>query len=141
YAYRNRLNNKEKTAIINFAKKKNKKIIGLGGYQDFVDEYINATPFELLAYVKNADYVITDTFHGTIFSIISHRKFVSFIRKSKDGSYGNQEKMEDLLQRFNLIHRAIYSPEEIEQKIVNEINYFEVEEIRKKGIENTVNYL
>lgn len=141
YAYRNRLTQEEKYAIKEFAKKKNRKLIALGGYQDFVDEYINANPFELLSYVRNADYVITDTFHGAIFSIISHRKFVSFVRKSKDGSYGNQEKMEDLLKRLNLTSRAIYNPNEIEEKIEKEIDYEEVEKIRNEYINRTKEYL
>lgn len=141
YAYRNRLSENDIQAITEFAKSKNKKIIGLGGYQDFVDEYINASPFELLSYVKNADYVITDTFHGTIFSIINQKKFVSLIRVSKDGSYGNQEKMEDLLNKFGLSSRGVYDPNQIKTIIDQEIDYNSVENIRKQGVKNTLAFL
>lgn len=141
YAYRDRLSEKEKEEIIKFAQKKGKKLISLGGYQDFVDEYINASPFELLDYVKNADYIITDTFHGTIFSIIFQKKFVSFIRESKNGKYGNQEKMSDLLGRLGLSNRGIYNASEIEEQIEKDINYTEVNKIRKQYISSAIDYL
>ena len=141
YAYPGRLRAEEKSAIKNFAEKKEKRLVCLGGYQDFCDEYIDASPFELLSYVKNADYVITDTFHGTIYSIINHKPFISFIRKSLNGSYGNQEKMTDLLQRLGLANRGIYGPNELEKVLEEPINYNEVEKLRKKEIENTLNYL
>jgi len=141
YAYRNRLKDEEINAIKEFAKKKKKRLICLGGYQEFCDEYIDASPFELLSYVKNADYVITDTFHGTIFSIINHKQFISFIRKSTNGAYGNQEKMTDLLQRLGLSNRGISKPLELEKIIEHPINYNEVEKIRRREIEKTLNYL
>lgn len=141
YAYPGRLKSEEKKAIRDFAEKKKKRLVCLGGYQDFCDEYIDATPFELLAYVKNADYVITDTFHGTIYSIINNKQFVSFIRKSTNGSYGNQEKMTDLLQRLGLLKRGIFESKELETVIEQSIDYNEVEKLRKIEIENAINYL
>lgn len=141
YAYRNRLRNEEINAIKQFAKKKKKRLICLGGYQEFCDEYIDASPFELLTYVKNADYVITDTFHGTIFSIINHKQFASFIRKSTNGTYGNQEKVTDLLQRLGLSNRGISKPSELDKIIEQPINYSEVEKIRNSEIKKTISYL
>lgn len=141
YAYPGRLRPEEKKAIRDFAEKKKKRLVCLGGYQDFCDEYIDASPFELLSYVKNADYVITDTFHGTIYSIINHKPFVSFIRKTVNGSYGNQEKMTDLLQRLGLLNRGIFEPYDLERVLEESIDYNEVEKLRKREIENTINYL
>jgi len=134
YAYRNRLRNEEINSIKKFAEKKKKRLICLGGYQEFCDEYIDASPFELLSYIKNAEYVITDTFHGTIFSIINHKQFVSFIRKSVNGAYGNQEKMTDLLQRLGLSGRGIYQLSELEKIIEQPINYSEVEKLEIKRL-------
>ena len=141
YAYRNRLKSEEIKAIKEFSIKKKKRLICLGGYQEFCDEYIDASPFELLAYVKNADYVVTDTFHGTIFSIINHKQFVSFIRHSSNESYGNQEKMTDLLQRLELSNRQISEPCELECVIEEAIDYNAVEKIRNNEIKKAVNYL
>lgn len=141
YAYRNRLSDREKIAIKNFAKKENKKIIGIGGYQDFCDECFQGSPFEVLGYIKNADYVITDTFHGTIFSIINERKFVTFIRKGHGKKYGNYEKLMDLLQRLGLENRAIFNSDSIEEKIYSDIDYATVNEFINKQREETKTYL
>lgn len=141
YAYRNRLSDSEKIAIKNFAKKENMKIIGIGGYQDFCDECFQGSPFEVLGYIKKADYVITDTFHGTIFSVINERKFVTFIRKGHGKKYGNYEKLMDLLQRLGLADRAIFTPDSIEEKIYANIDYATVNEFINKQREETKAYL
>lgn len=141
YAYRNRLRKEEIYAIKKFAEKKKKRLICLGGYQKFCDEYIDASPFELLSYVKGADYVITDTFHGTIFSIINNKKFVSFIRRSFNGTYGNEEKMSDLLGRLGLSQRGISDASMLEDVIDKEIDYVNVGKIRSQEIEKTISYL
>ena len=57
----------------------------------------------MLAYFKYADAVVTDTFHGTIFSTISHTPFAAFVRSL---GYGNSEKLTDLLARLGLEGRA-----------------------------------
>ncbi len=141
YAYRNRLSKEEMEAIRAFADKENKPLISIGGYQGFCDRYVDGTPFEILSYIKNADYVITDTFHGTIFSVINHRKFVTFIRRGNGKIYGNYEKLIDLLKRLNLTDRAAFSPTDIEAKIYSDIDYGAVEEIIKAQREKTAEYL
>lgn len=113
----------------------------MGGYHDFCDEYINASPFELLEYVKHADYIITDTFHGTIFSIINHKPFVSLIRESHNGVYGNKEKLTDLLSRLELTERGISNSADLFEIIDQPIDYNRVESIRQKEIKKTHDYL
>lgn len=141
YAYRNRLSESEKKAIKDFAKKEQLKIIGIGGYQDFCDVCFQGSPFEVLGYIKGAEYVITDTFHGTIFSVINQRKFVTFIRNGHGKKYGNYEKLMDLLQRLGLEDRAIFSPSEISERIYTDINYYAVDEIIRTQREKTMSYL
>lgn len=50
--------------------------------QSGADKFIDCSPFEVLAYFKNAQEVITDTFHGSIFSVITHRPFTTLVPKS-----------------------------------------------------------
>lgn len=100
YAYSGRITNEEADAIQKFAHNNGKKTLSLGVMQAFTDEYRCVSPFELLAYFRNADYVVTDTFHGTVFSIKYHVPFLTFIRES------NCEKLSDLLKKFDLQYRA-----------------------------------
>jgi len=116
YAYADRIKGKEVKAIQEFAKRENKKILSLGFYQPFCDEYVLASPLEVLAYIKHADYVITDTFHGTVFSIKYQKKFGTIIRNS------NWQKLGDLMQRFGVTERQICELEGLRQIMVSELD-------------------
>lgn len=141
YAYSGRLTSKEQKAIKSFAKKENKKLISIQGTHKCCDKYVSGTPFEILAYFKNADYIITDTFHGSIFSIINEKPFVAMIRKTEGDSYGNEEKMSDLLTRLGLNDRIITDFSNLEKMLKEKINYEEVNKIRNSEREKTLEYL
>jgi hypothetical protein len=109
YGYSGRLNSEENEILKDYAKKKGLKILCIGGVQGCCDEFIDCSPFELLAYFRDAESIVTDTFHGTIFSIINKRPFVTIIRKSVGSSYGNEEKLSYLLELFDLSSQKIDS--------------------------------
>ncbi len=112
YAYSGRLSNEEIVWIQKFAQKHGKKTLSIGIKHSFTDEYRCVDPFTMLSYFKNADYVITDTFHGTVFSIKYQIPFATLIRDS------NSEKLKDLLYRFNLSDRAFECEEELNKVMV-----------------------
>lgn len=63
-------NNLENKHVVGHAKKNDLKIIGAGDYKTFYDEgFIDLTPYEWVDLFRNAEKVITGTFHGTVFSI------------------------------------------------------------------------
>ena len=66
YGYAGRFAEEEKQAIVEFAHKNKLKTISLCDYQDFCDQHIVCRPDEILGYFKKANYIVTDTFHGTI---------------------------------------------------------------------------
>lgn len=123
YAYNDRISDEEARQIKKLAEKKGVKVYSIGGAQPYADKFIDCTPFEVLAYFKNAEYIITDTFHGSIFSIINNKPFVTLVRKSKNNSYGNEEKLTDLLNRLSLSNRMAYSLEDIEKELEEKIDY------------------
>jgi len=85
-----------------------KHLISVGNYLDWCDLSIpDASPFEFLTWVKNAEFILTDTFHGTVFSIIYQRPFASFPRSHKT---------RDLLTRLHIPEKEIFSNH---QMIVN----------------------
>lgn len=141
YAYRNRINTEEKKAIRSFANKHGFKVYAIGGYQDFCDRNIQGTPFEVLGYIRSAEYVITDTFHGTIFSIINNRNFITFIRKGHGLTYGNYEKLMDLLERLKLTERILYKPNNLEEKLMMPIDYTDTKQIIQEERKKTMAYL
>lgn len=48
-----------------------------------------ASPCEFLGYIRNASYVVTNSFHATAFSIIFHREFYSEIGLKRNGRIKN----------------------------------------------------
>ena len=102
YTYPERITNvKEITAIKQFARDKGLKLISIGHYFPWCDEVVVPTPFEVLAYFRDADYIVTDTFHGSIFSIKHNKPFGTIIRTM------NNQKLSSLLKQFGLESRIV----------------------------------
>lgn len=142
YAYNNRISGEEGCAIRELARKTNKKIVSISGNQSFADQYVYGHPLEMLSYFRHADYVFTDTFHGTIFSIISHCPFTTLVRRETKGrSYGNEQKLAYLLQLLGLEDRTAWSIEEISTKYCQEIDFSETDRIIQRERNKALEYL
>lgn len=141
YAYAGRVSDDEADWISKYAKRKNLKVYAIGGIQKCADKFINCSPFEVLSYFRNAEEVITDTFHGTIFSVITHRKFATLVRKSVGNSYGNEEKLSDLLIRLQLIDRITFDVRDIARINEIQIDYRKTDKYLGEQRESTLNYL
>lgn len=92
-------------------------------------------PIEFIDLVKNAKFVISDSFHGTAFSIIFEKNFIS-VSNEVGGT-----RIKDLLERLNLSNRVIKNLDEINQQYEFEINYIIVNEILKLEKNKSVNFL
>lgn len=141
YSYNCRFNEEESAVIRAFAKKRGRKLLAISGVQSCCDEYRYCAPEEVLSYFKHADCIITDTFHGSIFSIINERPFVTIVRQSKGESYGNAEKLVDVLRRLHLENRILTSLEDLEELMDQKIDYQSVNEIRAAERVRSINYL
>ena len=139
YAYDLRFNDENYIkAIRQFANKNKLKIYAAFGYQDWVDKNIVVDPFELLQYFANAEYIITDTFHGTIFSVRCHKKFVTVIR---EGAIGNSQKLSSLLEDLHLQNRLLTNEADLERTLTAEIDYPSVDIILQRERQRTEEYL
>ena len=137
YSYQGRIKDRsEIQRICNFAKKENKKLLSIFCRYDWCDEaIIPNTPLEVLAWFKGADYVITDTFHGTIFSIITYKQFGTLIRLT------NVQKLTSLLCDLNLSDRCISAEKDMDVILKSPINYCVVEDILRKEREKALKFL
>ena len=114
----------------------------MSGEQSFCDEYIYCHPLEMLSYFKHADYVITDTFHGTIFSVINHRQFATLVRKDEEAKgYGNQEKLGYLLEELELESQRAENLYHLDEILNHTIAYDKVDEIIERERSHTMEYL
>lgn len=102
YAYHNRIKSKnEIQAIKSYAQKYHLRTIAVGGSLPWCDEFVILSPFQVLAYFKNATCIVTDTFHGTIFSVKFHKPFAVLVRDS------NANKLNDLLERLKITNHKV----------------------------------
>lgn len=106
YGYSGRLSAEENALIRKFANQRGLRVLAFGGAQASADRFIDCNAFELLAWFRDAEAVITDTFHGTIFAMINQRPFATIVRRSSGHGYGNEEKLTHLLSTFGLPQRA-----------------------------------
>lgn len=137
YAYDSTMNDRDTIKQIKrIAQEENLKIVSCGYYHKWCDECVPASPAEFLEMFIHAKYIITDTFHGTVFSLICHKNFVSIIRE-------NGFKVKHLLDAVHLENRI--AREQIINIIKNEpdFTYFdewlEKERVKsKKFIEKNI---
>jgi hypothetical protein len=137
YTYSGRI--KEKTeiqAIINFAKKHKKKLVSIFCWYTWCDELlVPSTPFNVLAYFKNADFIITDTFHGIIFSIINEKRFGTLARDI------NSQKITSLLKNLSLGERIVVNADDLDTILTAPIAYDAVKELVRKEKGRSIDYL
>lgn len=138
YGYSGRFSKAECKEIRKFADSVGLKIFCIGGVQDCCDKFIDVDPFKVIAYFQHADYVVTDTFHGTILSVITHRQFVTVVRES---GYGNSQKMTDLLERLHLEKQMLTSIEKLPELIETTIDYTVANQVINMERVHTHSYL
>lgn len=120
---------------IDLQKKTGLKIVvlkHLDGYiaedDDFGDECpYNVGPEKFISFIKNAAFVLTDSFHGTVFSILFQKRFITFYRNNQSDSLSKNSRIDSLLGQLGIKDR-LYSGEEIYKKINEEIDYTAVQE-------------
>lgn len=136
YSYSNRIKNKNEIKNIKkFARKRKLKIISIQGEQYWCDKFIGLNPFEVLVAFKNAEYIFTDTFHGTILSAKFNKNFSVMIRES------NKEKLSDLIERLDLKSHVLTDASQLEKNITQNFNYTKFNEIIKNERKRTFDYL
>lgn len=92
-------------------------------------------PGEFLSYIKNAKFVVTNSFHGTVFSILFGKKFYSI--------YKEDSRKSDLLNSLGLSSRHIYEYNDIDldaeidySNVYNKLS--ELRTVSKKFLEDSV---
>lgn len=88
------------------------------------EKNISITIEQWLSIYRDASYVVTDSFHGTVFSIIFRKSFNTIINESRGAS-----RFESLLSIFNLKNRLI----------TMDRNFFQTDEIIWSNIESILN--
>ena len=106
----------------------NLKIVSIGAHDE-----VSITVERWLELIKNASYVVTDSFHGTVFSIIYHHNFISFANENR-----GIDRFESLLKMFGLQNRIWKGDKDV---IFQEIDWRPIDEIIIKEKVKSVRFL
>lgn len=135
YSYdKNSNNKKEIDALRKVAIKNNLKIYSVGYYHKWCDRNINVSPIDLLYYFINAEFVVTDTFHGSVLSIITNSQFVALVRN-------NGNKLSYLLGQYGLERCIIRNYDEVENRIEKRILYETVNKLVGQERKHSLDFL
>ena len=122
YAYGHEISEPMRIHILDFARSRGLKVLSVGFDLEWCDGVINCSPLDFCAVLAKAAYVVTGTFHGSIFSILNHKQFVSIPYSPKTT---------DLLDRVGLNGRLIdqvrMTPEKLATALDAPIDYFAVD--------------
>ena len=118
-------NPEQREFVKKLAKKEGLKIVALLHLDQYIpadEDYVDYAPYdvspaEFVGLVRNAKFVCTDSFHGTVFSIIFSRNFLTFKRFNKKASLSTNTRLESLLNRLNLTDRLFTGQEKLDNRI------------------------
>ncbi len=132
YSYDNRMNSPEEVAAIKkYAARKGLKTLSPGFYHKWCDYNVDVDPINLLGYFKNAREVVTDTFHGSVMSLITGATFVAKTRES------NHLKLVNLLKEYGVDDRIITRWDDLGATMERQMDYAKInQEIERRRAES-----
>ena len=97
-----------------------------------IQNILDAGPSEFLYLIHNAEFVITNSFHGTAFSVNYHKPFFTVLSNKKK----NNARMESLLRAIDLQNRLVY-----EESYKSEVIDLDIDSAFPTDSENKLNEL
>lgn len=131
FAYFLGANLSHREAVKSVAKKLNCKIVTLRHLDQYVDadeqfgDYApyDVDPAQFLNLLRGAKYVCTDSFHGSVFSIIHHKPFVTFNRYAENSKFSKNSRIDTLCNNLGLENRRFVTADKLYEQLIQNINY------------------
>lgn len=83
----------------------------------------NVGPAEFVNLIANAEYILTDSFHGTIFSLLFKKQFFTFSRFESSSKASTNSRIESLLNLVGVTGRYIKATENIDECMQRNIDF------------------
>ena len=101
----------------------------------------DVSPQRFIWLVENASYIITDSFHGCVFSILFAKQFCVFRRFTRSDESDLNLRLDGLLNKLGINGRIASSPENGIEIIQRDIDYSGVRKKIAKYREQSISYL
>ena len=111
------------------------KIVSLNHADEYVkysDKFCDIAPYDIgprewINLIKNAEYVCTDSFHGTVFSLIFNKMFFNFRRYSSNAKASTNSRLDSLLNIAEVSNeRILTGTENVEDVLKYKIDFDKV---------------
>ena len=111
------------------------KIVALQHLDEFVKEDLNfgdVTPYDVgpqdfINLLSRAEIVLTDSFHGTMFSIYYHKQFFTFSRFADGKKESTNSRILSILGLMNLSERKLTGEEDVGECLSKNIDWNDVQ--------------
>ena len=110
--------------------------------QTYADELvIGNTPEDFINWIRGAEYVFTDSFHGTAFSVINEKQFFIFYRKRAEAISRNS-RIDNILSKWGLKDRLVLpGAQDVDLSALKDIDYEKVNTLVGKEREKSLAFL
>lgn len=110
--------------------------------EGFADEApYNVGPREFLNYIRNAEYVFTDSFHCSVFSILYKKKFFTFSRFSETAKQSTNTRIDNLMSLTGLQQRRVNTKTSVDAILNTQSDYAEVDKRLQLQRKSSMGYL
>lgn len=109
--------------------------------EGFADEAPYVGPREFLNYIRNAEYVFTDSFHCSVFSILYKKNFFTFSRFAEGAKQSTNTRIDNLLHIVGLEDRRMTKGKTVDGIIRFKGSFEEVDEKLNALRKSSMDYL
>jgi hypothetical protein len=97
--------------------------------EELADEKLyDVSPLDFVRLIRDAEYVLTDSYHCTAFSLLYQKHFFTFPRYSKEDITSTNGRLRSLLSEVGLTNRYLTGQENLESCLHQTINYVRAHE-------------
>ncbi len=131
-----------KEKIIEISEKLNLPIVYIPSNNDGAFEPMyNIGPSEFIGIIRNAELVLSDSFHCTVFALINNKPFLTFCRTLPCPEKDINSRMTDLLKRVNMYDRMVMPGNEIVYDNLFNIDFTEADSVIRAMRAESLAYL
>ncbi|MBO5090565.1 MAG: polysaccharide pyruvyl transferase family protein [Clostridia bacterium] len=137
FAYTLFQNEKLNEFVEKLSKEKNLPVVTINRRKIYSAEkqsFAGCDPKKFVELIANADYIVTNSFHGTAFSVNFSKNFITFKNSARNS------RITDMLSMLGIIDRAVFDAD-AEMLKMPEIDYSSVQEKLQHEREMSINYI
>ena len=142
-------NEAHRDAVEQLARAKGLKVVAIPFMDVFVERDLSfgderlfeVGPVEFLNLIRGAEYICTDSFHGSVFSILNHKQFITFNRTNNSDRQTRNSRIDSLFGMLGLSGRRYRDGVALADVIDKGIDYPDVDRRLEEQRDRTMRFM